>query len=148
MQVAATTYNTMMPDVSRYQKSGGKGRERQVKPQDEAASDKSPEVEAKTYDFTNITPERLLDVMNSLIREGKMTLDESSALMRMIPSPKMPELFAPNAFTRPINVFEKLKQGLAFAEYRHDENAKHFYQLTLDAVQKLQGTPKGVDVRG
>jgi|GEM_PF-3375447 len=43
--------------------------------------------EKPSYDFTHMSPEHLLSTINELIKSGQMSLDETSALIFLIPSP-------------------------------------------------------------
>ena len=95
------------------------------------------------YDFTNMTPETMQSTMNSLIRSGKMSLDESSALVTTIPTALSKVNYdgqAPQAYTQPTNFINLLQNGIAAANARSDSASVKNLTSALSALQKLQGT--------
>jgi hypothetical protein len=105
------------------------------------------------YDFTNMSPAQMQDTINGLIRSGKMSLDDSSSLVSMIPTgltyagPGAPSAASLDSVRNtPMDFLARLQAGIDGARSRGDaQNAEHFAR-TLNVLQSLQGTPSGVDV--
>ena len=106
-----------------------------------------------TYDFTNMSPAQMQDTMNGLIRSGKMSLDDSSSLVGMIPTalayagggtPSAAQL--DSARNQPMDFLATLQAGITGAQSRGDAQNAANLTRTLNALQSLQGTPSGVDV--
>lgn len=106
-----------------------------------------------TYDFTNMSPAQMQDTMNSLIRSGKMSFDDSSSLVGMIPTalawagggtPSAAQLSS--ARNTPMDFLATLKAGIAGAQSRGDTHNAETLTRTLQVLQSLQGTPSGVDI--
>ena len=96
------------------------------------------------YDFTNITPENMASTMNGLIKSGKLSFDDSSALVTMIPTALSKVNYdgqAPQATTQPTNFIALLQEGVNAANARGDASNAKFFTNALDALQKLQATP-------
>lgn len=93
-----------------------------------------------TLDFSNIRPNDILETVNDLIKSGQMSLDESSALLELVP-PRIRAL--PNATAgsnEPINMFTRLEAMLAYNKSEHNDAAAIYDQKAIDALRHLQGT--------
>ena len=106
-----------------------------------------------TYDFTNMSPAQMQGTMNGLIRSGRMSFDDSSSLVGMIPTalawagggtPSAEEL--DSARNTPMDFLATLQAGIADAQWRGDTRNAETLTRTLEVLQSLQGTPSGVDV--
>ena len=99
--------------------------------------------EGGKYDFTNMTPETMQSTMNSLIKSGKMSFDESSSLVVTIPTALSKVNYdgqAPQAYTQPTNFIDLLQKGIAAANARSDSASVKSLTSALSALQRLQGT--------
>jgi hypothetical protein len=98
-----------------------------------------------TYDFTNISPNNMLNTINSLIKSGQMSLDESSSLIAMMPiSPLAGANFGSgksDAANQPMNFFSSLERMIAFNKYIHNDAAVIYDQKALSALERFQGAP-------
>lgn len=102
---------------------------------------------AETYDFSDMTPKRLFEVMNNLIKQGKMSLDESSGLLALFPIPIEGEKIGDMAaYTQPMNCFDKLQKAIEYSEYSCNSSGVHYYSIARDALQRFQGAKAGVDI--
>lgn len=102
-----------------------------------------------SYDFRNMTPRQLQGTMNDLIKSGKMSLDESSALVGMIPTALSKVNYdgqTPTEYEQPSNFIARLQDGIEFAKSRNDVANMESFTKALDALQKLQGIVMGVDI--
>ena len=108
-----------------------------------AQGDRKPNEPGGAYDFTAVTRQQLRDLVNDLIKSGRMSLEASSPLVGMMG----PQLRADGSgrmseadSTRPMNVFTQLQAGTEGAYWRGDqENAKRLIE-TLGALKRLQGS--------
>lgn len=102
-----------------------------------------------SLDFTNMTPKELNSRLGDLVSSGKITLDESGILMTMIPTPLSKVDFdgkTPETYDQPMNFITRLQDGIEFAKSHDAANVESFTKA-LDALQKLQGTQIGIDLR-
>ena len=107
-----------------------------------------------SYDFTNMSPAKMQDTMNDLIKIGKMSLDDSSSLVGMIPTalswagsgtPSSASL--DQARSQHVDFLETLSAGITGAKSRGDTQNAESLTRTLNVLQDLQGTPSAVDIR-
>lgn len=103
-----------------------------------------------TFDFSNTTPAKLRDTVNSLISSGRMSLDESTGLVGMM-GPAVTSWagagIAPaNSDDRPLDALASLRDGIEGAKSRHDDTNLAVLTRTLAALERLQGSPSGVDL--
>lgn len=73
-----------------------------------------------TLDFSNIRPDEILGTVNSLIKSGKMSLDESTSLMGLVPLSIRNLPNATAGSNEPINMFNRLEAMLAY----HNESPR------------------------
>lgn len=107
----------------------------------QAARDRAAE-ETKggnNYDFSNISPNDILGTINNLIKNGKMSLDESSALLPFIPNKILHSSASVNS-DQPINLFSGLERMIAYNKSIHNDAAVIYAQKAFAALERLQGT--------
>lgn len=107
------------------------------------AAEDAGAAEGETYDFSNMSPQKLLETMNELIKAGKMTVDETSSLVGLIPmaiSKVQYDGEVPAAYYEPANFFDKLQQSMAYNEYSHNEQGIIYDRKALAALERFQGT--------
>ena len=97
-----------------------------------------------SYDFTSMTPKELQSTINNLVKNGKLSLKDSSPLVTIAG-------FAGQAgkSDQPIDVFSALKAGIDFkaqtGQAQQPNSGIEYWNNALAALQSLQGTPSGVD---
>jgi hypothetical protein len=95
------------------------------------------------YDFTQMTPQQMQSTMNKLIQSGKLSLDASTALIGLIPTPLSKPIYdgqTPATYSQPMNFIAALQSGLGGAQMRGDEGGAAAISKALTALQNLQGT--------
>ena len=101
-------------------------------------------------DFTSISRADLRSSVNALIKGGSLSLDDSSALVPMIGSAALSYAGtgspAAGYDDQKLDVLSDLQAGMDGARSRGDTSTLKHLTLTLDALQRLQGTSSGVDV--
>lgn len=97
---------------------------------------------SNTLDFSNIRPDEILGTVNSLIKSGKMSLDESTSLMGLVPLSLRNLPNATAGSNEPINMFNRLEAMLAYHKSEHDDAAAIYDQKAIDALRRFQGTLK------
>ncbi len=95
-----------------------------------------------------MTPKELRETVNGLIQTGKMTLDESGSLLLLM----MRDISPVNQGTaesknQPMDVMSLLREGINGALARNEKQTAYYAQLTMDALQRLQGSSSGIDVK-
>lgn len=95
------------------------------------------------FDFTNMTPTALHDTVGSLIRSGKLDLDETTGLVGMMnpssPLNKVSYDGLPAAVAHaPINVLDQLQDGIAAALARNETDTARSLQLARQALARYQ----------
>lgn len=104
----------------------------------------------KQADFTSMTRQDMRDWMNSQIRSGQMTLDESAPLMAMtikIPVGGSGMEVPADTDNQRIDFTEKALLGIEGALSSKDPAAAKRLQIALDILLKNQGQAIGVDTR-
>lgn len=95
-------------------------------------------------DFTKMSNIEMFNWMNNQVRNGEMSLDESFPFMAMtirIPvSGNVTELTHEK-----INFIEKIRDGIAGARSRNDENTLKMLEKAMAVIQRFQGRAIGVD---
>lgn len=95
------------------------------------------------YDFANIAPDDLLGTLNSLIKSGKMSLDESSALLAFVPHPGLNGAMSGSGAPEPaspVNLFSGLEHMIAYNASIDNDAAVVYGHKALSALERLQGT--------
>jgi hypothetical protein len=76
-----------------------------------------------TYDLTNVAPNDMFNTINSLIKNGKMSLDESSSLMAFVPLTELNAVMVKSGSTnQPIDLFSGLEKMIAFNKSIHNDS--------------------------
>lgn len=103
----------------------------------------------KKVDFTSMTRQEMFDWMNSQIRSGKMSFDESTPFLGMTVkiSVATGQPVDMSTDTTRINFVEKARLGIEGALSRNDPDEAKRLQIALAIMQKNQRTPAGVDSR-
>lgn len=95
------------------------------------------------FDFTNMTPTALHDTVGSLIRSGKLDLDETTGLVGMM-NPTSPlnkvnyDGLPASSSNAPINVLDRLQDGIAAALARNETDTARSLQLARQALARYQ----------
>lgn len=104
---------------------------------------------AKQTDFTSMTRKEMFDWMNDQIRNGKMSLDESSPFlgmtMKVSVATGQPADMATDA-TR-INFLEKARLGIEGARANNDPALAKRLQAAIEVMRRQQGQAFGVYAR-
>lgn len=98
-------------------------------------------------DFTNITPERMLQTVNDLIKRGQMSLDESSSLLGfMSPFSLTTSGELKPMEQRPVDVIAGVKKLIEYNQSVDNKPGVYYGTLALNALQRLQGSA-GVNIQ-
>jgi len=94
---------------------------------------------ASAVDFTAMKPSELLDAMNDLIKSGRMSLDESSALLALVPTPLKPGMGGSGSTVNddPMNVFQRLQEMIDNSLARQDNAVAQHVQKALTALDRM-----------
>ncbi|WP_010460274.1 hypothetical protein [Acidovorax radicis] len=102
-------------------------------------------------DFTNMTRQDMRDWVNTQIRSGEMSLDDSRPFMAM--TMKIPvgggqggELPAESDGTR-YDFTQKVRDGIQGAHSRNDETSLKMLESAMQIIQRHQGQAIGIDIR-
>ena len=101
----------------------------------------------KQTDFTSMTRQEMRDWVNTQIRSGEMSLDDSQPFMAM--NMKIPvggELAAESDGTR-YDFTQKVRDGIQGALSRNDETTLKMLEFAMQIIQRYQGQTISVDVR-
>ena len=113
----------------------------------QSTSETSTSGGVSSFDFTHISRGDLLQTVNNLINNGEMDLDESSSLVPFMgPKISFDGNSYPDSANEVINVFEMLKQSIAFNQSIGNSSGVLYDTKAYDALSKLQGSTKGVDL--
>lgn len=129
---AMTTQAAAAPQTSRTSKA--------------APTDSGTAKEATQLDFTSMTRQELFDWMNSQLRAGKMTLDESTCFLGMtlkISAATGQQVDMATDTTRE-NFLERARLGIEGALWRHDQDLARRLRDTVDIMLRRQGEAAGV----
>ncbi len=100
-------------------------------------------------DFSHMTRKGLADWMNSKIKSGEMSLEDSSAFLGM--TMKVPVGAGrgdPIGFDdqEPVNFMQKAQDGIAWARHNNDTASVKRLEAALNAMRQEQGQVTGVDI--
>lgn len=112
-----------------------------------AAAD-TPPSGVTTTDFTGMTRQQLFDWMNSQIKSGAMSLDQSTPFLGMtvkIDTRTMQPVDMASDAT-PVNFMERARGGIAGALSRGDQDSAARLQAALETMQRYQGQITRVDL--
>jgi len=103
-------------------------------------------------DFTSMSRSDLRGTVNSLIKSGKLSLDDTSSLVGMMgpAATSYAGQGGPSAAAYDSSAFDALsalQTGIDGANARHDEQNAAALSRTLTALQQLQGTAAGLDLK-
>jgi|GEM_PF-3072857 len=104
-----------------------------------------------TYDFTNMTPAKMLTTVNCLIKSGQMSLDESSSLVGLMGgvSPLSKVNYdgkVPDTANKPMDFVAALKQMLSFDQSINNASGVVYDNKALSVLERLQGAPSSVNL--
>lgn len=107
-----------------------------------AAASQASSSSGGSYDFTNIRPSDVLNTINSLVKSGQISLDESSSLLSFVPLTELNAAIGkPGVTNQPIDLFSGLKKSIDFNKITHNDAAVIYDQKALSALERLQGAP-------
>lgn len=89
------------------------------------------------YDFTNMSSNDILPTINSLIKSGQMSLDESSHLLLLVPI-SLGSSAAPAALKQKVNLFSALEDWMAFHKSIQNDGAVMYDQKAISALKRIQ----------
>lgn len=95
---------------------------------------------AKTYDFSNISPEHLLNTINDLIKSGQMSLDETSSLIALIPSPVLNAGTNVEAFYTPKNFYKGLQDLIDYSNATNNQPGVDYAEKAMAALKRFQAS--------
>jgi len=108
------------------------------------------------YNFSSMSPAQMREAVNGLIRNGAMSLDESSSLLAIMAPPSarlrvdgshLSEAEGAKIDSTPVDAFSLLRDGVAGARSRHDADQEARLSATIAALERIQGTTSSVDIR-
>lgn len=100
----------------------------------------------QTTDFTNMTRKELFDWMNSKIKNGEMSFDESSTFVSMTLSFPVDGAYTGLDDTEHVNFMQAVQKGMLGAQQRNDTEMVERLQNTLRIMDRYQGEISGVDI--
>ncbi len=89
------------------------------------------------YDFTNMSPNDILPTINSLIKSGQISVDESSHLLLLVPI-TIGSHTAPATLNQKVNLFSALEDWMAFHKSIHNDGAVMYAQKAISALKRIQ----------
>lgn len=102
----------------------------------------------ETVDFTHMTRQQLFDWMNTQIKSGKMTLDQSTPFlgMTMKVSVATGQPADMSTDTTVYNFIDRAQQGLEGARSRHDDSTAKALEQAIAIMQRERGAVTKVDL--
>ncbi len=103
----------------------------------------------RQVDFTSMTRQELRDWVNTRIRDGTMSLDDSRPFMAMTMKIEVAsgrEVDAATDATR-YDFTQKVRDGIEGALSRHDETTLEMLESAMQIIRRNQGQTVGVDIR-
>ncbi|MGO3932493.1 hypothetical protein NP284_29800 [Rhodopseudomonas pseudopalustris] len=101
----------------------------------------------QTTDFTSMTRKELFDWMNSKIKNGEMSFDESTTFVSMTLSFPVDGAYTGLNDTEHLNFMKAVEKGMLGAQQRNDSELFDRLQNTLRIMDRYQGEISGVDIR-
>lgn len=101
----------------------------------------------QTTDFTSMTRKELFDWMNSKIKNGEMSFDESTTFVSMTLSFPVDGAYTGLNDTEHVNFMKAVEKGMLGAQQRNDTEMVERLQNTLRIMDRYQGQISGVDIR-
>ena len=90
------------------------------------------------YDFTNMSPNQMRDAMNDMIRSGKMSLDDSTGLVTLIPSSLSVVDGNTTVLDQPTNFLSLTQDAIAGAQWRGDDASVAYLTRALNLLNANQ----------
>lgn len=100
----------------------------------------------KRYDFNNISRTEFRSIINDLIKTDQISLDESSSLVMAMDAGNIGEA-SPLNLEQNVNVFEILKQSIAFNQSIGNDSGILYDTKAFNALMRFQDKSFGVDMR-
>jgi hypothetical protein len=100
----------------------------------------------KKYDFTNMTRGQLHETVNNLIKNGEMSLDESSSLVLMMGPKITVSGNSIDASDEKVDAFSLLKQSIAFNQSIGNTSGIIYDNKALSALERFQGKTSGINI--
>ena len=101
----------------------------------------------QTTDFTHMTRKELFDWMNSKIKSGEMSFDESTTFVSMTLSFPVDGAYTGLDDTEHVNFMQAVEKGMVGAQQRNDSELFERLQNALRIMDRYQGEISGVDIR-
>ena len=102
--------------------------------------------ETKRADFTNMPSMEMFNWMNSQIKNGEISLDESFPFLAM--TIRIPvNGHASELSHEKINVIERISNGMAGARSKNDEKTLEILERTMTIMQRFQGRATQIETR-
>lgn len=103
----------------------------------------------KRLDFTNMSRSNMRETVNNLIKSGQMNLDESSSLLGLMSNTPLDRANAntQNRDTQPIDFIATLKHNISYNQSIGNEEGVKYGNLSLNALEKLQNTSSGINIK-
>ena len=101
----------------------------------------------QTTDFTSMTRKELFDWMNSKIKSGEMSFDQSTTFVSMTLSFPVDGAYTGLDDTEHVNFMKAVEKGMLGAQQRNDTEMFERLQNTLRIMDRYQGEISGVDIR-
>lgn len=105
---------------------------------EQAASGDSPKGQTAQADFMNMTRPDLFDCMNTRIKSGQLSLDDSVAILRLANTESIGEPAPASARSERLNFYQLSRDGIANARLRNDPVAEGLCRTALRIMQKFQ----------
>lgn len=109
-------------------------------------SDNQETESIKKYDFTNMTRGQLRETVNNLIKNGEMSLDESSSLVLMMGPKITVSGNSIDASDEKVDAFALLKQSIEFNQSIGNSAAVMYDNKALSALERFQGKTSGINI--
>ncbi|RWX81446.1 hypothetical protein EPK99_03890 [Neorhizobium lilium] len=90
------------------------------------------------YDFTNISSNQMRIAMNDMISSGKMSLDESTGLVELIPGPLSVVDGNPAVLDQPFDFLSFAQDAIAGARWRSDDVSVAYLTRGLEILSANQ----------
>jgi len=98
------------------------------------------------YDFTNMTKGQLRETVNNLIKNGEMSLDESSPLVLMMGPKLMVSGNSIDSSDEKVDAFALLKQSIAFNQSIGNTSGIIYDNKALSALERLQDKASRINI--
>jgi hypothetical protein len=110
------------------------------------ASDQTSGGSVQTTDFTHMTRAGLADWVNSQIKSGQMSLDDSTAFVSMTVKIPVGGTYTGLDGQESVNFMQTAQGGITWAQQNNDPAMVEQLQAALGVMQKNQGQTTGVNL--